>query len=141
MMSNDHPQLDNALTRLLSRQEKRAALQNTLWERYQMSDDHPAILRFVGQDSFTFIHPSELLRFLSFDALIECLTNHQPEIFKLLYREVNLDREGAALQPDEEGTSWLVLDDIGVDLGANNADHAVSPVVPSDDAAIGVGAQ
>jgi hypothetical protein len=133
-MTNSHLQLDDALTRLLFREEKRAALQNTVWERYELSDDHPAILRFEGQDSFTFIRPSELLRFLSFADLIECLTNHQTEIFKLLYREVNLNREGAALQPDEEGTSWLVLDDIGVDFGSNDTDHAAPPVVPFDDA-------
>ena len=140
-MSNIHPHLDKVLTRLLSQEEKREALQNTVWERYQLSDDHPAILRFEGQGRFTFIRPSELLRFLSFADLVECLANHQTEIFKLLYRQVDLNRKGARLQTDEEGTSWLLLDDIGVDFGANDTDHAAPPVVPIDDATKAEGAQ
>jgi hypothetical protein len=112
--------------------EKRAALEHILWQRLNLNDDHPATLRFLGDDHFTFVRPSETLRFLPLAKLAQCLADHPPEIFQVVLAHIDLGREGCRAETDEEGSTWLVLDDIGVDLGSDNANHAPAPVAMAE---------
>ena len=122
-----------AIFAALSPLEQRLALEHILWERLELSDELPVTLRFLGDDHFTFVRQSEALRFLPLAQLAQCLTDHPPEIFKLILAHIDLKRQGCRPVVDEKGCTWLTLDDVGVDLGSDNADHAAAPVAMAED--------
>jgi len=114
----------------LSADEKHHALSAAVFMRYGITNPHePAVVRLIGRDMFTHYRPSTLARALTPDELCHCLVNHIPEFQQFLLRKVDLDGHAFRIVMDHEGAEWLVFNDSGVNLPADDTGHAGVPPV------------